>query len=199
VSAKNLGRDVAQIPDLAFVQSVDIVAASRRDVVVLSFRNDTRVEEDSLKPLVRWCVSQGIKVMCVSQVRRDDEQHSQLAVALNIEPVLWGSRSHAEHEEVIRDVYGKSVAVISNRLHALLLGAICGASPVEYRVASSDKIQTTLTPWLTNVPVLHSSTVLTHNFDDMFSSLSPERLKDEVARARIACRQAVSEASAMLA
>lgn len=148
VSSRYLGQEAQVIPDLAFSAVQSWAAAEDRPLVAISVRSDSCVDEEALSGLVRMSQEANMEVIFVSQVRRDDEQHRKLAFRFGVESVVWGENTHSEQWKRVLDVYSKAYAVVSNRLHALLFGVAQGAFPVELAVDESDKISSTLEPWL---------------------------------------------------
>jgi Polysaccharide pyruvyl transferase len=130
-SAFNFG---ATGPDWAFgwdKTKQDTLDAERADIVV-TYRGDRDPPSERILDLISAMARDGSRrVLVVSQVRRDAERSSYLAHRLNAELVPWpAERSLADHEEALRDVYRKSVLVISDRLHALIVGMTEGAVPL---------------------------------------------------------------------
>ena len=153
-SERAISAPLERVPDLAFAHENNTASSEARTIVALSFRSDSQISVETLRPVANHCKSLGFRVVFISQVHRDDEQHARLANLLSVEAILWGEKSHLEQERVVEELYSQCQAVISNRLHALLLGAISGAQPVEFRVDQSDKIQSTLKPWISHISVL---------------------------------------------
>lgn len=149
-----VGRSLHLAPDLALARK-NADSSDIRKYVSCSFRSDTPVDVAAFSRLARQFTEAGYEVVMVSQVQRDDDQHEEIAKHLGLRAFLWGSRSHAEQLTLVDEVYAKSYAVISNRLHGLIFGITSGAIPVEYRVGKSDKIRTTLSPWIDSYPVFN--------------------------------------------
>lgn len=150
-SGDAVGAELIVAPDVALGAELQ-PTTTPRNTIALSFRNDTVILRPALRKLTSAFQSKGFQVVLVSQVRRDDEQHSALAKELDLEAILWEDRSHAEQQSRVEDTYGRARAVVSNRLHGLIFGITSGAIPVEYRTGDSDKIRTTLTPWFGAYP-----------------------------------------------
>ncbi len=86
----------------------------------------------------------GLRPVVVNQVVRDLARSRELATSLDaefLEP--WEGGPHAEFEARIRDVYARSAVVVSDRLHALVLGFTEGAVPVGATQGSSEKLDRT--------------------------------------------------------
>jgi len=57
--------------------------------------------------------------------------------------VAWDGGAHDALEPVIRDIYRRAEFVVSDRLHALVIGMTEGALPVGATVGSSEKLDRT--------------------------------------------------------
>lgn len=147
VSAGVLGRPLRHAPDLAFASTNDTQPSASGTHVVLSFRSDRPIDLPGLKRLVERLSTEGLRPIVVTQVRRDDSQHAKLASELGIEFLSWTTQSYSEQFEAVNRIYSESVAVISNRLHALILGIQANALPVGLVDRGSDKLRSTLGPW----------------------------------------------------
>lgn len=150
VSAEVIGRHVSNAPDLAFINnSAPRGTVGDRTNVVISLRGDRPIELDGLRDLVGRILAQGLQPVIVSQVRRDDRRHRTIAEALAVPALLWEGRSHSEQMLRVRSAYADSCAVVSNRLHALIFGIQHRAVPIAVLDAGSDKLTSTLRPWMT--------------------------------------------------
>ncbi|TFC05570.1 polysaccharide pyruvyl transferase family protein [Cryobacterium adonitolivorans] len=148
-SAEVLGEDLASAPDLAFAHSFsDGTTVRGRTNVVISLRGDRPIAVDGLKAVVGHLRDKGLNPVLVTQVKRDDDQHRAIGDALDVPTVLWGNHSHAEQLERARTAYAQAGAVLSNRLHALIFGIQHGASPIAVLDHASDKLTSTLRPWV---------------------------------------------------
>ncbi|NSX38683.1 polysaccharide pyruvyl transferase family protein [Pseudarthrobacter oxydans] len=153
VSGSVIGLDLRSAPDLAFGRQI-IPRTNPRGLVSCSFRSDTPINKDTFRRVVQKLTASGFEVVLVSQVKRDDFQHQKLAQEFALRALLWGENTHSEQQRVVDSTYAASHAVISNRLHGLIFGIMAGAIPVEYRIGSSDKIRSTLSPWFKSLPVI---------------------------------------------
>lgn len=121
-------------PDWAFgwdKTRQDALAVDRTDIVV-TYRGDREPPAERVLEALSTLTRNGSRrVVVVSQVRRDAERSNYLAHRLNAELVPWpAGRSLADHEKALREVYAKSAIVISDRLHALIVGMTEGAVPL---------------------------------------------------------------------
>uniref|UniRef100_A0A5Q5BFT2 Polysaccharide pyruvyl transferase family protein n=2 Tax=unclassified Mycobacterium TaxID=2642494 RepID=A0A5Q5BFT2_MYCSS len=135
-------------PDLGFAAiSLRIKAESTlrptRNIVALSLRYtpDTK----TVRNFVSEMQSAGFKVVTVTQVQQDRALNDEIARVCQIEHIDWPeSRSHLAQESLVVSVYNRSVAVVSDRLHALIIGGRYGAVPVIADRVEEDKLHATL-------------------------------------------------------
>ncbi|WP_130176341.1 polysaccharide pyruvyl transferase family protein [Cryobacterium sp. SO1] len=148
-SAQVLGEELAGAPDLAFAHTFSDAATVRgRTNVVISLRGDRPIAVDGLRVVVGHLRDRGLTPVLVTQVKRDDDRHRALGRELDVPTVLWGNHSHAEQLERARIAYAQAGAVLSNRLHALIFGIQHGAAPIAVLDRGSDKLTSTLRPWV---------------------------------------------------
>ncbi|WP_374945572.1 polysaccharide pyruvyl transferase family protein [Agreia sp.] len=121
------------VPDIAFDDPDSVATTSfPRDLVVVSTRSDRPPLDDRhLEWIKNFADDHALSLVTVSQVAEDDPRTAELARALDANPVLWGFNSSNEQEALVRNLYSRSVLVISDRLHVLVLAALHGASPTE--------------------------------------------------------------------
>jgi hypothetical protein len=86
----------------------------------------------------------GLRPIVVVQVERDDERARAISAAMGWDLLAWSGGSHVHHEKRVREVYAASNSVVSDRLHALVVGLTEGAVPIGYTPSSSEKIARTL-------------------------------------------------------
>lgn len=132
------------MPDWAFAIRAT-VAPRPRDILAVTFRSDRPPllpsERDALKTLADQL---SLKIVVVTQVRRDEQSNSVLAEQLGATLLSWpGDRSHAAHEEHVRELYARTSVVVSDRIHALIIAATEGAVPVGYSTTTDEKIART--------------------------------------------------------
>jgi hypothetical protein len=144
-SSTVVNRPLRGAPDLAFA---GVGMSLSRELVVISLRGDRPIDFAGLQRLCDWVRSQGLRPVLVTQVKRDNEHHRLLADKLSVECVFWESESHSEQIARVKDTYSQARMVISNRLHALIFGLEYGAIPLAVIDAGSDKLLSTLEPWV---------------------------------------------------
>ena len=103
----------------------------RTDIVV-TFRGDRDFPSDVILDELRALAHDGSRhILVVTQVRRDAQRSNDLASRLDAELVPWpAERSLADHEQALRAIYRRSALVVSDRLHALIVGMTEGAVPL---------------------------------------------------------------------
>jgi polysaccharide pyruvyl transferase WcaK-like protein len=121
---------------------------SERPLLAVALRGDRpappRKWVDQLREV---CAAADLEPVLVVQVARDQERAHELAAAIarSAKVIEWSDGTHRDQEAVIREVYSKSAAVISDRLHALILGVTEGAVPIAWSPNSTEKCVRTLT------------------------------------------------------
>ncbi len=146
-----LGQPLRRAPDLAFFRAPgtplpDITMP--RTQVAFSFRSDRAVDEARVGDAVAFVRARGFSPVFVTQVLRDDARHVTLARRFGADLVEWGDRSHLAQIARLRVCYARTHAVISNRLHGLLMGVGQGAVPVALEDGTANKLPSTIEPWL---------------------------------------------------
>lgn len=119
------------VPDWGFDENLTLPAAGRRRYLAVALRYDRPAPSDG------WCrgVSQaaaelGLKVLVVVQVRRDSPRAKELADRHGWLLQDWPHDvGQLQQEIAVRKSYRQSVLVVSDRLHALVMGATEGALP----------------------------------------------------------------------
>lgn len=125
------GIEVPIVPDLAFGLPRAPTTDGRR-VLALSFRISGGDTVDTLAarlvPVVEEARSGGLEPRLYWQVAEDRESSEALSVRLNV-PVheIVGRRPDFQSAQRF---YSEVAVICSNRLHALLIGAACGALPM---------------------------------------------------------------------
>lgn len=178
-------RKVSWAPDVAFASSqreVNVTAA--RDYIAFSFRSDSRPDEAGLGAALEVCRDRGLTPVFVSQVARDDPQHASYASEYGVDAFLWGNRSHADQLSLVRKVYDRCVATVSNRLHVLILGATAGASPIVFSDSPNDKARITLDGVLDAISIDSSFDAIDNAIDNALDPATLKQLSLDVARAR---------------
>lgn len=121
-------------PDWAFALGSDTAhwrERSARPWLAVTLRFDRPEPDGQWLRAVRSLASRtGTSVVTVAQVARDAPRAVRLAEALDGRYLMAESTRHDIVERHVRSTYAKSVAVVSDRAHALVVGATEGAYPV---------------------------------------------------------------------
>lgn len=129
-------------PDWAFA-SGDVLGApgpDDRDVMALSLRFDRPALSDhALACLAAAAAEMSLRIVTVAQVKRDVTRAEDVAAAVGGEVLTWNGDDLRSEEEHLRALYRRSLLVVGDRLHALVIGATEGALPVEVRTSDSRK------------------------------------------------------------
>ncbi|WP_197478139.1 MULTISPECIES: polysaccharide pyruvyl transferase family protein [unclassified Rhodococcus (in: high G+C Gram-positive bacteria)] len=144
-------RKVQFAPDFAFGSKLESPNEEAMDRIYasISLRNDRIVNPAAISDLVARIRSTGLIPRLVVQVREDQATSSALAALVGIDIVSWEEyTSHSAQEDVILSAYRESSIVISDRLHALIFGAISGSIPIIVERTGEDKLHVTLDPVL---------------------------------------------------
>lgn len=130
-----------RMPDWAFALGQTGPQLNDRPFLAVSLRGD-RQEPSSewLAALQEAAESLSLEITFVTQVDEDNDRHTRLASALHAHHVAWQSDSHPEQEALVRATYARSSVVVSDRLHALIMGITEGAVPLGWTESNIDKI-----------------------------------------------------------
>lgn len=201
-TAELMGSNAQFKPDLGFADIAarprpDVTSNSPRTLVALSLRYDRPPVTELVVKFVERVRAQGFEVVMVTQVRQDRAINQKLADACGIDHVDWPhTRSHLDQESAVIDVYSRCIAVVSNRLHALVIGGRYGAVPIIADEINESKLHATLDDLLKPQSVwLHSSA------DEQpidVSETEVERMRAQFAAAAEALEPALQELQNLL-
>lgn len=139
VSWRDVGsRDAAGFgqvaPDWAFSlgpSTAEWEGERNRPYTAVTLRFDRPWPEDSWVRAVRGFARRtGTTIVTIAQVARDAPRAVQLAEALGGRYLVSPSTRHDDLDRHIRRIYARSLAVVSDRAHALIMGATEGAYPI---------------------------------------------------------------------
>lgn len=147
-SVMGLGR-VA--PDWAFALGAPDDALTRdeapadRPLLAVSVRyNGRRPDAAWVRNLRALAETLGLSIVAVAQIRRDGPLAVELADELGGEALEWDGPDHAAQEAKLRSVYRRSRLVVSDRLHAAVIGLTEGALPLVLADSPTAKASRTL-------------------------------------------------------
>jgi len=107
------------------------VPSAERRLLVVTLRFDRPWPEDRWLRTVRDLAARThTRIVTVAQVARDSPRAVRLAEALGGEYLVAPTTRHDDLEAHVRSVYARSLAVVSDRAHALIIGATEGAYPI---------------------------------------------------------------------
>lgn len=144
-SKEMLGRrDEVLMPDWAFKEGGfdGDDGQKRRDVLVVSLRGDRpRPSQKWLNAIKQFADSHRLRIVAITQVRRDLERSAWLASSLGGELFPWQENDFDQLEVDLRTLYQNAAVTISDRLHVLILAATEGSIPVCLPEFSEGKIE----------------------------------------------------------
>lgn len=119
-------------PDWAFALPAEASRpAEAAPCIAVSMRGDRPMPSDSWFAAVSGLsAALAAELVVVVQVKRDGDRAEELAERLGARLVAWDEGGHRAQESRVRAVYGESIAVLGDRLHALIIGVTEGAVPV---------------------------------------------------------------------
>ncbi|MEW1835803.1 hypothetical protein [Microbacterium sp. NPDC079995] len=121
-------------PDWAFSLGPDPrdwLGTTDRDAIAVTLRFDRPWPDSTwLRGVRAFADSARARVVTLAQVARDAPRAVALAEALGGEYSVPPSMQHDALDRHVRSIYRQSVAVVSDRAHALIMGATEGAYPI---------------------------------------------------------------------
>lgn len=144
VSHALVGRGSTQ-PDWAFITGSELPVYSRCYLSIVA-RGDRPLPSYSwLTMVAAFARREGLEPRVIVQVRRDVEHAKRMAEILQCSVLDWPEdRNHAAQEAVVREQYRSSEVILSDRIHALIIGVTEGAVPLPFSTGEFSKIQRTL-------------------------------------------------------
>lgn len=139
------GRGSVQ-PDWAFATgpAANDVGAERRRLAVVMRGDRPFPTEPWFASVHEFALKHGLEIWVAVQVHRDTNRALRISQRMNAHYFDWPvSHSHSVHEESLRSFYRTCAFVLSDRIHALIIGATEGAKPVDFTVTGSEKISRT--------------------------------------------------------
>lgn len=121
-------------PDWAYALGTptdDWAGPDSRPLLAVTLRYDRPWPGDAWIEAVRDLAAKtSTQIVTFAQVARDTPRSVQLAEQLGGEYLVPPSMSHSDLDSHVRQIYSRSLAVISDRAHGLIIGATEGACPI---------------------------------------------------------------------
>jgi len=128
------------MPDAAVGVYPEFARSADPRFLAMSFRHDRPVPLSLIERAKEICQEQNLDLIFVTQVWKDAPQHQRLAEQFEARHLDWQDRNHRTQLPEVMGTYSRSKYVISNRLHALILGWNVGALPLGYSAVDDAKI-----------------------------------------------------------
>ena len=163
-------------PDWAFLTRPDVPLSQERPVAAVTMRGDRPLPDERWLQLVRDVIeSSGLTPVVYSQVRRDNDVARWLADRLpNSQFEPWPEEvDHAQWEVRVREILSNAKFVVSDRVHALIVGATEGAVPLGLARTDPEKLTRTL----------EGAGIVGYTFSAREPGLTAERLTEVIATA----------------
>ena len=135
-------------PDWAFGtgQRTSVLTApgrsDHRDLLSFSLRAaGPRIADQRIGQIKDLARQLDVEPVLVPQVARDNEAAETVAREHGLRCFPWLDGGHLEREILVRSLYARSAVVVSNRVHALVLGITEGAVPLVPAEWSADKAE----------------------------------------------------------
>lgn len=131
LTARRFGRGQV-VPDIGF-DSAPQCGSAPRELLVVSLRGDrTPPSHDWTLAVRQFAAEAELRVVILTQVEADNLRSAELAGSLGARLDLWDPAvSSIDRERQVRETYSRAAMVLSDRLHALVIGAVMGAVPIE--------------------------------------------------------------------
>lgn len=142
LSSQNSGSIPQVLPDLAFLEKAE--TGGRRQYIAISVREENDLQDMDFDAIISLIREIGLTPVFLTQVKRDNMWMRRMASRYGVDMVEWLDASHQEQRQRVESVYRSSVAVVSNRLHGLIFGAVSGAIPIPVVSEGNTKLVPTL-------------------------------------------------------
>ncbi|MFG6492089.1 polysaccharide pyruvyl transferase family protein [Microbacterium sp. P03] len=175
-------------PDWAFATGPSSPRFGDRSCIAVSMRGDRSVPNERWVELVNdLAESTQLTPVIFAQVRRDNELASWIAARVPRATVeIWPDEvNHHDREIWVRSLFARSLTVVSDRVHALIIGATEGAVPIGL-TRNPEKLTRTLSgggitghTFDTSAATTHSDAILeaSRRGDEIRASVQSSRAK----------------------
>lgn len=143
LSNHHLDYNSTTAPDLAFYP--ERWTTGPKSKVAICVRSSLDFDIDMYANLCKAIRLNGLEPVVVVQVKRDQNLGARIADLASCEIVSWTNEPHLSQLHRVYDCYSNCAAVVSNRLHGLILGARSGAVPLRLMDRTDSKLAPTLT------------------------------------------------------
>ena len=186
ISSENVNGRAKALPDLAFFGEPYL--KGERRYLAISVREENDLKETAFGELIAAARSLELVPIFVTQVKRDNSWMKRMAIRYETEIVEWTNASHQEQKSKVEAVYRASNAVISNRLHGLIMGAMAGAQPVPIISKGNTKLLPTLSIVFPDVPAIAANYIPQVDAHALESIMSKWKESDHASRLKTANR-----------
>ncbi|QBJ95983.1 polysaccharide pyruvyl transferase family protein [Rhodococcus sp. ABRD24] len=139
--------EAPMMPDWAFASATEdssiaqVESTVQREFIAVSVRFDRSFPSNNwIEAVQSLAVRHNKSIVLVPQVQRDHIPARRIAEILGAQVIEWRNDNHADQEAIVRSWYRRSDMVISDRLHALIIGMTEGAVPLGWTEVASGKI-----------------------------------------------------------
>lgn len=133
-------------PDWAFdEQGMSADSGSKgvaRNLLGISVRSDGGdISASWIAAVQKLVATHNLEPVVVVQVRRDADRAYEISRLFDCKIIEWNEQSHVEQEDRLRSVYRECAAVISDRLHVLVMAMTEGSVPIGLMEHPDSKIR----------------------------------------------------------
>lgn len=131
-------------PDWAFALGSPKPVEGPRQRLAIALRGDRARPSPTWFDAVRAVAAlHGLLPTVIVQVARDAGLARAVRDELGADLLEWHDEPHREHEERVRSLYRESAVVVSDRIHALIIGMTEGAVPIGLATSDVGKVART--------------------------------------------------------
>ncbi|WP_164073740.1 polysaccharide pyruvyl transferase family protein [Stenotrophomonas maltophilia] len=176
LSNQQIGHRSTTAPDLAFYP--DQWSSNTKHLIAICVRSSPQFSVGSFQTLCQIIRKNGFEPVVVVQVKRDQQLGEEIARLNQCKIVSWTNESHLTQLRRVYECYSHCAAVVSNRLHGLIIGARAGANPLPLLSESDNKLMPTLESAIGEVQTIKPADLQQHSsaaVNNLFARDSLER------------------------